>query len=321
MAEKSNWNSLIYSEIPEIAQELVTLATKLGAGSVSAAVVVSENLPEAARKISVEGVSKIYGVSGDQFKDLQTETVVDALEAVYNREKPTIVLIGSTKRGKALAPRLATRLGIACISDALAIHDSNGKPSAERLVWGGNAIATVSSKGPAVITIPLRANQRASGNSNPNVVEINVQPKSPVPRVIDRKERPPGQVNIKDAEVVISAGRGFKKKEDLAMLEDLASTLNGVIGASRPLTSDLGWVPEDRQIGLSGNTVKPKLYIAVGISGQIQHLTGMRDSKVVVAINNDKNAPIFQECDYGAVGDLYAIVPDLGKFLKAAKGK
>ena len=97
--------------------------------------------------------------------------------------------------------------------------------------------------------------------------------------------------------------------------------MNAVVGASRPLTSDLGWMPEDRQVGLSGVTVKPKLYVAVGISGQIQHLTGMRESKLVVAINTDKNAPIFQECDYGIVGDLYAVVPELTKDLKTKLGR
>jgi len=105
------------------------------------------------------------------------------------------------------------------------------------------------------------------------------------------------------------------------MLDDLAKVLNAVVGASRPLTSDLGWMPEDRQVGLSGTTVKPKLYIAVGISGQIQHLTGMRESKFVAAINLDKNAPIFQECDYGIVGDLYAVIPELTKAFKAQLGR
>ena len=139
--------------------------------------------------------------------------------------------------------------------------------------------------------------------------------------MIGRKEKSKAQESLKDAEVIVSAGRGFKKKEDLAVIEELARVLNGVVGASRPLTSDLGWLPEERQVGLTGTTVKPKLYFAIGISGQIQHLTGMRDSRVVVAINTDKHAPIFQECDYGVVGDLYAVVPALAKELKARLGR
>ncbi len=193
---------------------------------------------------------------------------------------------------------------------------------ADRLVWGGNAIATVVSKGATIVTIPLRANERETTASNPEIIKVSdFQPKPNRASVVGRKEKPKGQVNIKDAEIVVSAGRGFKKKEDLSILDDLAKVINAVVGASRPLTSDLGWVPEDRQVGLSGTTVKPKLYIAVGISGQIQHLTGMRESKIIVAINTDKNAPIFQECDYGIVGDLYQVVPDLTKDFKALLGR
>jgi electron transfer flavoprotein alpha subunit len=197
----------------------------------------------------------------------------------------------------------------------------SGHVVADRVVWGGNAISTITSKFGAVITIAPRANEKAVGSSQPEIKAINFQGKTRAAKVVAKKPKDSTEVNIKDAEAVISAGRGFKKKEDLAILNDLALTLHAVIGASRPLTSDLGWMPESRQVGLSGTTVKPKLYVAVGISGQIQHLTGMRDSRLIVAINNDKNAPIFQECDYGVVGDLYQIVPALTKALKSKTGR
>ncbi|MGI0085206.1 MAG: electron transfer flavoprotein subunit alpha/FixB family protein, partial [Nitrososphaerales archaeon] len=244
-----------------------------------------------------------------------------ALEAVFKTAKPDIILVGASKRGKEVAPRLATRLNLGCISDALSLEAKNGGVTAERLVWGGNAISTVASRDGVVVTVPIRANEKASGFSQPKVNLIELLPKTRTTKLVEKREKAKGHVNIKDAESIVSAGRGFKKKEDLSLLEDLASVLNAVIGASRPLTSDLGWMPEDRQVGLSGVTVKPKLYVAVGISGQIQHLTGMRDSKLVVAINNDKNAPIFQECDYGVVGDLYSIVPELTKALRLKLGK
>jgi electron transfer flavoprotein alpha subunit len=312
---------LVYSDSPEAELELVTLGTKLGR-EVSAVVLGAGDLAESTKKLSVDGVSVIYQLQSDALANNLSGPMVDALEAAYRKATPDFVFFSSTKRGKELAPRLAASLKIGCISDAMRPEIKDGGLWAERLVWGGNAIATVASKGPAIATIPLRAYERASGSSSPHIVQIdNFQPQPSRVSFVGKKEKTKGQVNIKDAETIVSAGRGFKKKEDLAMLEELAKLLNGVVGASRPLTSDLGWLPEDRQVGLSGTTVKPKLYIAVGISGQIQHLTGMRDSKMVVAINSDKNAPIFQECDYGAVGDLYAIVPELTKALRAEHGR
>ena len=312
---------LVYSDSTDAALELVTLGGKLGR-DVAVAILGSGDLADVTKKLSVDGVSAIYQVQSDLLANSLPGPMIDALEAVCKKASPEYLLVSSTKRGKELAPSLAARLALGCISDAMRPEIVNGGLSAERLVWGGNAIATVASKGPAIATIPLRAYERASGSSTPNIIRIDdFQPRPSRVTFLGKKEKPKGQVNIKDAETIVSAGRGFKKKEDLAMLEDLAKLLNGVVGASRPLTSDLGWLPEDRQVGLSGTTVKPKLYIAVGISGQIQHLTGMRDSKLVVAINSDKNAPIFQECDYGALGDLYAIVPELTKALRAQLGR
>ena len=311
---------LLYSDNLDVAQELVTLASKLGR-TVSVVVIGDGDLAQETAKVSVSGVSKILQVSDASLKDQLTEPLVDALEAAFRKEMPDLVLIGATKRGREIAPRLATRLKIGCVTDCLNLDASSSGFKADRLVWGGNAIATIETKGGAVMTVPIRANEKAIGSSSPSVTKVDYVPNPGKIKLVGLKEKPKGQSNIKDADIVVSAGRGFKKKEDLAILEDLAKVMNAAVGASRPLTSDLGWVPEERQVGLSGTTVKPKLYVAVGISGQIQHLTGMRDSKLIVAINSDKNAPIFQECDYGIVGDLYAVVPELTKILKTQLGK
>jgi electron transfer flavoprotein alpha subunit len=312
----SAYNALVYSDIPDNALELIGLCNKIGIANLSVAVLGSGDLQNEVSKLSVSKVSSICKVSDDALNGAFGDPVVGALEAIYETIKPSVIIIGATRRGREIAPRLATRLEIGCITDALSIELSENKLIAERLVWGGNALARVSSNFPVVVTIPIHSNEKATENTTPKFIELkpNVMPSRV--KLLGKKERPLGQVSIKEADVVVSAGRGFKKKEDLALLDGLVSTLNGVMGASRPLTSDLGWVPEDRQVGLSGTTVKPKLYVAIGISGQIQHLTGMRDSKVVVAINNDKNAPIFQESDYGVVGDLYFVVPELEKALK-----
>lgn len=312
---------LAFSDLPDCSLELVTLGQKLG-GDVSVAVLGSGDLSSQTKKLSVATVSHIYEVSHDSLQNLLASPAIAALENISKKVNPDLVLISSTKKGKELAGGLAARLKIGCIADAMRLTSEGSDFSADRLVWGGNAIASVTSKGPTVVTIPLRAYERASTPSNPEVVKVTDFSPGPLRVVVTgKKEKPKGQVSIKDAEIIVSAGRGFKKKEDLAMLEDLARVINAVVGASRPLTSDLGWVSEDRQVGLSGTTVKPKLYIAVGISGQIQHLTGMRESKVIVAINTDKNAPIFQECDYGIVGDLYVVVPELTKDFKAQLGR
>ena len=308
---------LVHSESPEIALELVTLASSLDQNVIVACV--GSNIAEEEKKLLVSKVSEIVLVSGSQ-KDWRAESVVDALEQVSKQVNPQVVLIGATRKGRDVAPRLAARLGIGCITDASEAKLEGEKLSAKRLVWGGNAIATVSSDS-AVLTIPPRANERASGEGTPKITKLDFAPKTRTCTLVEMKQRPLGQANIKEADAVVSAGRGFKKKEDLAILDELAFVLHATIGASRPLTSDLGWMSEERQVGLSGVTVKPKLYVAVGISGQIQHLTGMRDSKIIVAINADKNAPIFQECDYGIVGDLYQVVPLLTKALKSKTGR
>lgn len=316
-------NILIYSEDANTASELVTAAgasSKGEAPQISVAVLGSDAVKKS-DALALGGVSKIYLVQDDSLQDCVPEAVCDALEQISLDLKPDYILIGATKCGKEVAPRLAVRLKLGCITDAQGLELEGGHAKANRVVWGGNAVSEVRTSGGAVITIAPRAFERAKGTANVEKKSLDYTQKTRSSKVVSRKPRESGEVNIKDAEAVVSAGRGFKKKEDLAILDELATTLHAVIGASRPLTSDLAWMPESRQVGLSGTTVKPKLYVAVGISGQIQHLTGMRDSKIIVAINSDKNAPIFSECDYGIVGDLYVVVPALAKSLKAKSGR
>jgi electron transfer flavoprotein alpha subunit len=309
---------LVYADNFQLELELVTAAKAMGADDIKCAYIKRNGQPAVSSSLAVDGVSTVYEADlGNSSTD--EDSAVEFLEKVAKQDgQLAAILISATKKGKEVAPRLAARIGIGCIPDAMNPKIEGSSVVADRLVWGGNAIATLSCDSPAVLTIPLRtfepSFEKAQGQAELKKVTLNERGRV---KIIGTKKRTEGQANIKDADVVISAGRGFKKKEDLALLDELAKVLGGVIGASRPLTSDLGWMPEDRQVGLSGITIRPKLYIAVGISGQIQHLTGMRDSKTIVAINSDKNAPIFQECDYGVVGDLYSVVPELTRIFKA----
>ena len=143
-----------------------------------------------------------------------------------------------------------------------------------------------------------------------------MKPAEPKTQVLKIKDKISQMLRIEEADIIVSAGRGLKKKEDLKLIASLAKVLGGAVGCSRSVAADLKWLPEEHWVGLSGHKVKPKLYIAIGISGQVQHIAGIRDSKTIIAINNDPNAPIFKACDYGIVGDLYEIVPALTKAIK-----
>jgi electron transfer flavoprotein alpha subunit len=191
-------------------------------------------------------------------------------------------------------------------------------------VYSGNAIAVeqFNSK-PAIVTIPskafdpLKKDDSRKGDIVKKKIDIEKSP-SKIIKVQDMKTE---GVNVEDAEIIVSCGRGFKKKEDIKLVEELAEVIKGkTVGCSRPIAADLKWLSEDHWIGLSGHKVKPKLYIAAGISGQIQHIAGMRDSGIIVAINKDPEALIFKSADYGIVGDLYEVIPKLTEAIKSKMG-
>jgi electron transfer flavoprotein alpha subunit len=202
------------------------------------------------------------------------------------------------------------------MSDAFELRVSGQMLTGSRNVYAGRVVAQMSAPIPCVATVRIGAypSQAAAGAQVQEFEAGDVPARIKILRAT-RKES--GSIDIRKAKTVVSVGRGIKKKEDLAMMEGLASAFGAAMGCSRPLSSDLGWLPEECHIGLTGISVSPELYLAIGISGQLQHVAGIKDSKVIAAINSDKDAPIFQAADYGIVGDLYQLVPAIQRALSA----
>jgi electron transfer flavoprotein alpha subunit len=244
----------------------------------------------------------------------ETSTVLEVVHHVVQKLEPSLVLIGSTRIGGEVSARLAQRLRVASASECLALElDEAGDLVVERFVYGGRFVAKrVLRSAPKVAAVqvgryePLpRADERSG-----EIEEASPDLPAPAVRVIERKEPERTDTDIGKAEVIISAGRGLKTKEDLALLRSLADALGGEVAGSRPLV-EMQWISRDRQVGLSGRTVRPRLYFACGVSGQIEHIAGMRPSRTVVAINTSPDAPIHHEADYSIVDDLYAVIPAL----------
>jgi electron transfer flavoprotein alpha subunit len=243
-----------------------------------------------------------------------------AIEQEAKAGSPDLILFNATARGKEMAARLAARLncGLCSSCTALSFDKGAGAIVMERLAYGGAAIQklTASAK-PVIVTVPPRSFEPAQPleGRQGKARELPAPPASAV-RVLERKPKEKVAKDITEARVIVCAGRGFDKKEDLALARELADALGGELGATRPLTEEVHWLPEDLCIGLSGVQVKPELYVGLGVSGQVQHMTGVRGAKVVCAVNRDENAPIFPLCDFGIVGNLYDVVPKLIEELK-----
>ena len=286
------------------------LADKLGVGLSS--VLLGNQVEAGARELIYYGADKVFLYDHPAFEDFDLLNYKHNIVRLVREVKPEIFLLGATHWGRSLGPRIAAALATGLTADCTGLEvGEDGSFIQIRPAFSGNILAHIkTSTRPQMATVRYKVMQRRGRDIN-RTGEIIRKEAELVPSLLTivRKEKS-GDVNIAEADVIVSGGRGLKKAEDFGMLSDLAGLLGGTVGASRPLVDDK-WIGREHQVGFSGNTVKPKIYVACGISGSPQHLAGMRMSDVIVAINSDPSAPIFKVADYAVVGDLYEVVPGL----------
>lgn len=301
------------------------LADKLG--KKLAVVMLGSNIDEKIKELLHYGVDKVYYLKDELLDKFSTEGYSIAISNLINKEKPEIVLFGATSLGRDVAPRVAGKVGTGLTADCtkLEIDENDKKLLQTRPAFGGNLMATIicpknrpqmSTVRPGVME-KAKYSEKVTGTIetiNPELKESDIRAK-----VIEIKAAGKKIVNLPDAKIIVSGGRGLKKPENFKLVEELAEALGGEVGASRAAV-DSGWIDASHQVGQTGTTVRPDVYIACGISGAIQHLAGMSESKYIVAINNDPNAPIFKICDYGILGDLNEVIPAMIESVKKKIG-
>jgi electron transfer flavoprotein alpha subunit len=307
-------------KLKKTALELLSKAATLG-GEVSAVVIGgSVDAAEAGR----HGAATVYTVNGDAFGAYATDAWVKALAAVINKVSPAVVLGGASPIGKDLFPRLGARLGVGSVTEVTELANVGGQVVARRPVYAGKAIATVKVKSSvALFTVrpnSFAVNPTGGGAASVVAVDAGVSASDLKTQVIEVRKSAQATVDLTEADRIVSGGRSLKSAEGYdSVIRPLAAALRATPGASRAAV-DAGYAPHSHQVGQTGKVVNPTLYIAVGISGAIQHLAGMRTSKVIVSINKDPEAPIFQHSSYGIVDDLFTICPALQKEFEAVIG-
>jgi electron transfer flavoprotein alpha subunit len=304
----------------ELASKAADLAKELGAAS--AAIVLGPGASDAAQALKSTPIDTIYtgqDVPADRFLG---DPLVDALEAVLKQIGPCALLVPATNAGKDTGARVAVRLGAGVITEASDILVRDGALVVRSPKFGGSVMSSIIFVACDYQVVVCRANSFAARDQSGKgeIVALADLPERHYPaRVEESVVQEAGKVPVEEASIIVSGGRGLGGPEHFDIIEALADALGGSVGASRAAV-DAGWIPHAHQVGQTGKTVTPQLYIACGISGAIQHKVGMRSAGIIVAINKDGNAPIFEFCDLGVVGDLFGIVPELTKLVKERKG-
>jgi len=301
-----------------VALELLAEGRKLAdeMGQELAGVLLGDNVADLAGEVFANGADRLYLVEDPRYSPYDADQYTAAMTELINTYRPAVILLGATHNGRDLAPRVAARIktGLTADCTGLSIDAETGLVAWTRPAFGGNIMATIlcPNHRPQMGTVRPRVFKRAEPDCGRTGTIVRVKTKATTSRVkwIETIKSLKEAVNLEDAEIIVAGGRGMGKPESFALVSELAQLLGGAIGASRAVV-DAGWMPADHQVGQTGKTVAPRVYIACGISGAIQHLAGMQGSDVIVAINRDASAPIFSVAHYGIVGDVNEVLPAL----------
>jgi electron transfer flavoprotein alpha subunit len=306
--------------VKKVTLELLTLARRFGE---PAAVWLGSGADGARERLAEYGAAKVYVAGGDDMTDYVAAPAAEVLAALVAQASPAAVLVPSTAEGKEVAGRLAVKIGSGVLTDAVDLADDGGTPVAEQSIFGG-AIIVKSKVTTGIPIVAVRPNavppEAAPAEAAVELLSVTLSDAAKGTHITERvaqerSERP----ELTEASIVVSGGRGVGNAENFALIEGLADRLGAAVGASRAAT-DAGWYPHQFQVGQTGKTVSPQLYLAVGISGAIQHRAGMQTSKTIMVINKDPEAPIFELADFGVVGDLFKVVPQLTEEITRRQG-
>jgi electron transfer flavoprotein alpha subunit len=307
--------------------ETVAAAQQVAAGLnvPLSAVVLGDSIDNLAQDAAAYRLERVHAINNPLLGDYTADAYATALEQLIRSVQPAYVMLPHTYQVRDFAPKLATRFGQVLVSDAIELRVDNGTITVVRQLYQGKLNADIQFGGDApyfasVQAGAYRAEQAVKGDAAAPIEPFTVQLE---PSQIRTRPDEPFQetaraLDLSAAELIVSVGRGIREQENIGIVEELASALGAELAASRPIC-DNGWLPMERQVGSSGQTVAPKVYLAVGISGAIQHLVGMKGAKTIIAINKDPEAPIFEVADYGVVGDLFEIVPALTEQIRKAR--
>lgn len=314
---------LVFSEKQNLVRELLGKARQVAdeRGKIVAALYLDESIPDNLADLGNWGADTVYTVASPLLAGLNPETYTDALAGVIAEVKPDVILVGATKPGLEISARTAARLGVGIASFCVDFDlDADNYVTAECMIYSGMGKNTYKIKTqPAMATVSPAVFTAVKKDGVAEITAVDVTINQPAMTIVEYKEKAAAGVRWEDAPMIVDVGQGMNDKSDLSIAEELAALFEGQVACSRPISSERDWFPE--WLGLSGKKVHADLCVALGISGSIQHVVGIRDSKTIVAVNSDENAGIFSQADYGVVADLHEFVPIFTAALKERSAK